>query len=210
MKKVCAVIISILILMIVSISCYAYKADNTLVLFLNINDVPSQTSGVDILIQMNKESDEYVSFNNYNDLWGINSVISITEESEIAYYNANGYISYLCHFNNANIGYYQDATEQVVVNVNNLDYFIEQGSFIIAFIDNQGNILSTTNKISVKNSIFKQFESVSVKNYQTKVNYYFNPYYILPLVSLIIAVVTLMLLKLKALKNKNQGDCSVT
>lgn len=204
MKKICAFILSVIIIMTVSISCYAYKADNNLVLFFNINDVDAQTAGIDILIQIDEKSNEYISFNNYNDLMGINDSISITDESQISDYDTNGYISYLCHFYNANIDYYQDSTNQVVVNINNLDYFVEQGSFIIAFIDNQGNILSTTNTISIKNGMIKKLESVSVNNYQATANYYFNPYYILPLVSLIIAVIAVILLRLKALKNKNQ------
>lgn len=208
MKKICAFILSVIIIMTVSVSCYAYKTGNTLVVFLNINDIPSQTAGIDLLIPIDEKFDKYVSFNNYNDLLGINDSISITAESEIAYYNANGYVSYLCHFNNAVVDCYQGETEQIVVNVNNLDYFIEQGSFIIAFIDNQGKVLSTTNTISIKNGFFKQFESVSVKNNQAKVNYYFNPYYIVPLVSLITAIIVLVLLRLRTLKSKNKRDGS--
>lgn len=197
--------------MIFSVFGYAYKADNSVTLFFNVQDIPSQTAGIDILIPIEENSDEYAAFNSYNDLFGINDLIYITDESEIAYYNVNGYISYLCHLKNADIDCRQAENGQFVVNVNNLDYFIEQGSFAVAFIDNQGNILSTTDTISIKNCLFRQFESVSITDSKAKVNYYFNPYYILPFVSLIIAVIVLVLLKLKKLHKSRykSGDGSV-
>lgn len=202
MKKISAFILSAILLMSVSVPCYAYKRSNDLRLYFNLSEVDEKTAGIDILVPIDEKSEKYSSFNNYNDLMGINALISITDESQISNYNTNGYISYLCHFKNADIDCSQNSDNQIVVNVNNLDYFLEQGSFIIAFIDSQGNILSTTNTVSIKDGLFKQFESVSVSNYQAKVNYYFNPYYILPPVMLTVLVITVILLRLEAVKNK--------
>lgn len=210
MKKICAFILSAIIIISVSVPCYAYKRGDSLTLFFNPSELDSQTAGIDILVPIDEKSDEYSTFNNYDDLTGINSLISITDKSSVSHYNTNGYISYLCHFKNADIECYQNVNNQVVVNVNNLDYFLEQGSFIIAFIDSQGNILSTTNTVSIKDGLFKQFESVSVSNYQAKVNYYFNHYYILPPVMLTVLVITVILLRLKARKNKNKGNGALT
>lgn len=202
MKKIGAFILSAIIILSVSVPCYAYKRSNDLTLYFNLSEVDAKTAGIDILVPIDEKSEKYSSFNNYNDLMGINGLISITDKSQISNYDTNGYISYLCHFKNADIDCNQNSDNQIVVNVNNLDYFLEQGSFIIAFIDSQGNILSTTNVVSVKDGLFKQFESVSVSNYQAKVNYYFNPYYILPLIISAVLVITVILLRLKAIKNK--------
>lgn len=205
MKKICAFILSAIIIMSVSVPCYAYKRGDSLTLYFNLSELDSQTAGVDILVPIDEKSDEYSALNNYDDLMGINSLISITDKSQVSHYDTNGYISYLCHFKNADIECHQNANDQIIVNVNNLDYFLEQGSFIIAFIDSQGNVLSVTNTVSIKDGLFKQFESVSVSNYQAKVNYYFNPYYILPPVMLTVLVITVILLRLKARKNKSRG-----
>lgn len=210
MKKICAFILTAVIIMSVSVPCYAYKRGNSLTLFFNPSELDSQTAGIDVLVPIDEKSAEYSTFNNYDDLMGINSLISITDKSQISHYNTNGYISYLCHFKNADIDCNQNTNDQIVVNVNNLDYFLEQGSFIIAFIDSQGNILSTTDTVSIKDGLFKQFQSVSVSNYQAKVNYYFNPYYILPSIVLAVLVVTVILLRLKASKNKNRGNADLT
>lgn len=209
MKKICAFIISAIIIMSVSVPCYAYKRGNSLTLYFNQSELDSQTAGIDILVPIDEKSEEYSTFDNYDDLMGINSLISITDKSQISHYDKNGYISYLCHFKNAYIDCNQNSDNQIVVNVNHLDYFLEQGSFIIAFIDSQGNILSVTNTVSIKDGLFKQFESVSVSNYQAKVNYYFNPYYILPPIILAVLVVTVVLLKIKASKNKRRGNGSL-
>lgn len=203
MKKICAVIISVIILMFIPISCYAYKTSDSLDVSFKINDLPAQTAGIDILVQMDKQSDEYVSLNTYTDLLGINSFIEITDESQISYYDTNGYISYLCHFNGAVIDYtgcYQDSAEELSVSFDNFDYFVDKGSIIIAFIDNQGNVLSTSNPISIKNGLFRQFRNLSLNNHEFTVDYYYNPYYILPSVVLITAVVILILLRLGKLK----------
>lgn len=202
MKKICAVVISVIILMFIPISCYAYKAGNSWCVSFTANDLPAQTAGIDILVQIDKQSDEYVSLNTYTDLSGINSFIEITDESQISYYDTNGYISYLCHFNGAVIDYtgcYQDSAEELSVSFDNLDYFVDKGSIIIAFIDNQGNVLSMSTPISIKNGLFRQFESLSL-NHEVTVNYYYNPYYIVPSVSLIAAVIILILLRLGKLK----------
>ncbi|MCH5171119.1 MAG: hypothetical protein J1F24_07515 [Oscillospiraceae bacterium] len=203
MKKIGAVIISVIILMFIPISCYAYNAGDSLDVSFKINDLPAQTAGIDILVQIDKQSDEYVSLNTYTDLLGINDFIEITDESQISYYDTNGYISYLCHFNGAIIDYlgcYQEYSEELNVKVNNLDYFVDKGSIIIAFIDKEGTVLSTSTPISIKNGLFRQFRSLSLNNHKVTVDYYYNPYYILPSVVLITAVVILILLRLGKLK----------
>ena len=203
MKKICVVVISVIILMFIPISCYAYNAGNSWWVSFTANDLPAQTAGIDILVQMDKQSDEYVSLNTYTDLLGINDFIEITDESQISNYDINGYISYLCHFNGAVIDYlscYSEYSEELSVSFDNLDYFIDKGSIIIAFIDEEGNVLSTSSPISIKNGLFRQFESLSLNNHEVTVNYYYNPYYIVPSVSLITAVIILILLKLGKLK----------
>ena len=189
--------------MFIPISCYAYNAGNSWCVSFTINDLPAQTAGIDILVQIDKQSDEYVSLNTYTDLSGINDFIEITDESQISYYDTNGYISYLCHFNGAVIDYlgcYSEYSEELNVKVNNLDYFVDKGSIIIAFIDKEGTVLSTSTPISIKNGLFRQFESLSLNNHEVTVNYYYNPYYIVPSVSLIAAVIILILLRLGKLK----------
>lgn len=189
--------------MFIPISCYAYNAGNSWWVSFTANDLPAQTAGIDILVQIDKQSDEYVSLNTYTDLLGINDFIEITDESQISNYDTNGYISYLCHFNGAVIDYlgcYSEYSEELSVSFDNLDYFIDKGSIIIAFIDEEGNVLSTSSPISIKNGLFRQFRSLSLNNHKVTVDYYYNPYYILPSVVLITAVVILILLRLKKLK----------
>ena len=131
-------------------------------LSIEYENAPKETAYVDILVQMNREDPAYVDFTqppqhfvreytDENGAWQCEYVnLPITEESEIAKWNENGYVSLTLH---------HKAVEALRTGKNdslNIDgYFLEDiykryGIVRVAYVDDEGNVLKVTDKSKKK------------------------------------------------------------
>ena len=129
---------------------------------IDYKNAPKETAYVDILVQMNREDPAYVDFTqppqhfvreytDENGAWQCEYVnLPITEESEIAKWNENGYVSLTLH---------HKAVEALRTGKNdslNIDgYFLEDiykryGKVRVAYVDDEGNVLKVTDKSKKK------------------------------------------------------------
>lgn len=129
---------------------------------IDYKNAPKETAYVDILVQMNREDPAYVDFTqppqhfvreytDENGAWQCEYVnLPITEESEIAKWNEEGYVSLTLH---------HKAVEALRTGKNdslNIDgYFLEDiykryGKVRVAYVDDEGNVLKVTDKSKKK------------------------------------------------------------
>ena len=129
---------------------------------IDYKNAPKETAYVDILVKMNREDPAYVDFTqppqhfvreytDENGAWQCEYVnLPITEESEIAKWNENGYVSLTLHHRGVKL---LQIRENITLDVEGYfleDFYKKYGKMKVAYVDDEGNVLKVTDKSKKK------------------------------------------------------------
>lgn len=118
-------------------------------IFIYTDNVPENTAYVDILVPLDKESNDYVDFRNPPLYYGENKLLFIDENSQIAKYNDNGYCSLSIHTEYLrNFEVYDSRYICLTDKVTSI--YEKFKDFRAVYVDENGNILKMTDTFSVE------------------------------------------------------------
>ncbi|MCM1508134.1 MAG: hypothetical protein NC177_13545 [Ruminococcus flavefaciens] len=156
MNNIIKIVVSV-ILSLVMIFCnvsYAYALDfDPDMIHICADDVLENTVYIDILVPLDKDSNDYTDFRS-PPLWyvenGENKPLLIDEDSQIAKYNDNGYGSITLH--TEYVKQVEIYTSVICLNYTVDNIYEKFKDFKAVYVDENGNILKITDTFSVEYS----------------------------------------------------------
>lgn len=235
MKRLLSLFISFILILCFSVNCFAYKHAPAYV-SVDSENMPENTAYVDVLLPHGAFNGKFTEFNenceissDYRFVAGVSQDIGIPVElhadSEIAQYSADGYYSFLSHFDSATTEFYSDLilnyhdyyygsdeeadfTADFAVKAQDADYtnpfdlFQHAESVKFAYVDENGNILKVTQEVSLKDKPFsgRYLDRVLLSGESVSAEYYSHPLFFVVYIflsSASIVLVTVIILKVK-------------
>lgn len=182
-RAVCFCFMLVILLAACNISVCAYKPSPFLVVQADLSALPKDTAYIDLLLPMKPDDIAFVerkdAVKNLSSLSG-DVLVTIENASEIASYD-QGYYSYLFHFKDSTVSVDFNAYEDAALiyygeNQTILSDLTKMEECKLAFVDEQGNILTTTEAFTIENNFFKDFDYITVKGTAVSAVYHLNPY----------------------------------
>lgn len=135
---------------------------------LYTDNAPDNTAYIDILIPINKNSDDYIDFKNPPLCYienGENKPLLIDQNSQIAQYNDNGYSSLSLH--TEYIRTTETYGEKIYLNDTIENIYKKYKNFKAVYVDENGNILKITDTFSIEYDITKPYAFITDNNHLT-------------------------------------------
>lgn len=208
----------ILLSCIITVSAVGKVSTSLELHVLTLDSLPAETAYIDVLLPFGEISDCFTELTTPDiDYTQLGEKIQIPVESQIVNYDTDGFYSYSSHFKNAKITIKKGESNNLWIRFGTYDrddlyYFQKCSSIKLAYIDKYGNIIKTTDQLSVHNRLFFTFQSLELNGKEVKCVYSLNPYHCVPALILLTLLCSAVIVKLdnikksRAVRGQSEGN----